>query len=215
ATPKNKRTLLTLERGSHSWDLQVAPLGLAIGTLTPQPELFDRIDIEAGENSAADQDHTLVAQSFATDKLAFAPGGGLTGADGNSLAIALAFPRFATDCESNETFLVAHFPQSPVWIRAEGFAFQAGDVPGGAAFEVDATGGAVTAVSCAPTLLAAAAPLPGDLAAKPLALGGSGRLQFASQPGAIPGWGDLASVDVTAQPKVSLPEFAVGLLRRD
>jgi hypothetical protein len=215
ATPKNKRTLLTLQRGTHSWDLQVAPLGLAIGTLTPQPELFDRIDVEAGENSAADQDHTLVAQSFAVDKLSFAPGGGLTGADGNSLSIALAFPRFATDFESNETFLVAHFPQSPVWIRVEGFAFQAGDVPGGTAFEVDATGGAVTAISCAPALLAAAAPLPGDLAARPLALSGSARLIFASQPGASPGWGVLASVDVAAQPKVSLPEFAVGLLRRD
>jgi hypothetical protein len=215
ATPKNKRTLLTLQRGSHSWDLQAAPLAIPIGALTPQPNLFDRVDIEAGENSAADQDHTLAAQSLATDKLAFAPAGGLTDADGNSLAIALAFPRFATDFESNETFLAAHFPQSAVWIRAEGFALQVGDVTSGTAFEVDATGGTVTAVSCAPALLAAAAPLSGDLAAKPLPLAGASRLNFVSQPGSAPGWGVLASADVAAQPKVSLPEFAVGLLRRD
>lgn len=214
-TPKKKRTLLTLQRGSHTWDLQVAPLNIPIGTLKPQPELFDRIDIEAGENTAADQDHTLVATSLATDKLAFAPGGGLTDADGKSLVIGLAFPRFAIDFESNETFLGAQFPQSPIWIRAEGFAFLVGDAPTGPALEVDATGGAVTAVSCAPALVATAAPLPGDLAAKPLALSGASRLNFTSQPGAAPGWGVLASVDVASQPKVSLPEFAVGLLRPD
>jgi hypothetical protein len=215
AAPKLKRTLLTLQRGVHHWDLQPAPLTLPIGTLTPQTDLFDRIDLEAGENSATDKDHTLVAESFSATGLAFAPGGGLTDADGNSLAIALAVPRFATDFETGQTFLTANFPPAPVWVRAEGFAVQVADFPIVAPFEVDASRSTINAVTCAPVLVAAAAPLAGDLAAKPLPLSGTARLNFVAQPGAAPGWGVLATADVSGQPKLSLPEFAVGLLRRD
>lgn len=215
STPKKKRTLMTLVRGSHSWDLKPTPLSFAIGTIAPQPNLFDRIDVEAGENSATDVDHLLVAQGTATDKLQLAPGGGLTDPDGKPLIVALAMPRFAIDFETTQTFLAAHFPGAPIWIRAEAFAMEVGDVGILAPFEVDADNGTVKTLTCAPVLRRAAAPLAGDLAARPLQVDGTPRLHFVSKPGTKPGWGVLAASDVAGQPKVSLPQFAVALVRRD
>ena len=40
-------------------------------------------------------------------------------------------------------------------------------------------------------------------------------MPFVTTPGPAPGWGVLAGPPVTAQPQVSLPDFAVSLLRRD
>ena len=216
-SPKNRRTLLTVARGAHDWDLAPAPLALDIGQLTAQLDLFDQIEIEAGENSAADQDHTLVAQSFSAGKLIFAPGGGLAALDGSALTLPLANARFAHDFEAAQTFLAARFSQNPVWFQVEGFAMQIAGTTAAAVFEVDATNNNVTTLNCAPTLIAAAAPLAGggDLAAKPLPLSGASLLHFVARPGTTPGWGVLAAPDISGRPKLSLPEFAVGVLRRD
>jgi hypothetical protein len=215
SAPKKKRTLMTLQRGSFNWDLKPSPLALDIGALTPQPDLFDEISIEAGENAATDVDHTLLAQSTSTDKLAFAPGGDIADLDGNPLVIPLGAPRFAVDFETNQTFLSAQFPSTPLWLQRDGFALQLGNSAGASAFEVDATGGTVTTRRCAPALLQAAAPLAGAAAARPLQLSGASLLNFVAKPGATPGWGVLAAGAVAGQPTLSLPEFAVTLLRRD
>ncbi|MEH2562957.1 hypothetical protein [Bradyrhizobium sp. AZCC 2289] len=215
STPKQKRTLMTLHRGSLNWDLKPSPLALDIGTLTPQPNLFDEIDIEAGENSATDVDHTLLAQSTSADKLAFAPGGGITNLDGHALIVPLGAARFAIDFETNQTFLSSQFPAIPLWLQRDGFALQVGNPAGASAFELDATSGTVTTHRCAPALLQAAAPLAGAAAATPLALSGTSRLNFVAKPGTTPGWGVLAAAAIATQPTLSLPEFAVALLRRD
>jgi hypothetical protein len=213
--PKQKRALMTLRRAGQSWDLKPSPLALDIGTLAPQVNLFDEIDIEAGENSATDVDHTLVAQSLSGDKLAFSPGGGLTDLDGNPLVVPLGAARFAIDFETRQTFLVGQLPADPVWLQRDGFALQVGNPAGAPPFEVNATAGSVTARLCAPVLLQAAAPLTDTVAAKPLPLGGTSLLPFVAQPGATPGWGLLAASAVAGRPTLSLPEFAVALLRHD
>jgi hypothetical protein len=215
SAPKKKRTLMTLQRGSFNWDLRPSPLALDIGALTPQPDLFDEISIEAGENSATDVDHTLLARSTSADKLAFTPGGDIADLDGNPLIIPLGAPRFAVDFETNQTFLSAQFPSTPLWLQRDGFALQVGNPVGTSAFEVDATGSTVTTRRCAPALLQAAAPLAGAAAARPLPLSGVSPLNFVAKPGATAGWGVLAAGAVAGQPTLSLPEFAVALLRRD
>ena len=215
SAPKQKRTLMTLHRGSLNWDLKPSPLALDIGTLTPQPNLFDEIDIEAGENSATDADHTLLAQSTSTGKLAFAPGGSITNLDDHALIVPLGAARFAIDFETNQTFLSAQFPATPLWLQRDGFALQVGNPAGAFAFEFDATGGSVTTRRCAPALLQAAAPLAGAAAATPLPLSGTSPLNFVAKPGTTPGWGVLAAAAIATQPTLSLPEFAVALLRRD
>jgi hypothetical protein len=213
--PKPKRTLLTLQRGSHNWSLAPSPVALAIGTLTPHANLFDRVDIEAGQSSAADVDHTLVAQSPSGEKLSFSPAGHLTDLDGQPFTVPLNAARFAIDFETSQTFLSARFPARPIWFQTEGFALEIADLANAPVFEVDATAGAVSSLTCAPALRRACAPLPGSLTAKPLPLSGTSPLHFVASPGSTPGWGVLTRTAAPGSPKLSLPEFAVGLLRRD
>jgi hypothetical protein len=214
STPKSKRTHLTMLRGSHDWDLKPVPTLLAIGSLTAQKDLFDRIDIEAGETTSDDVDHVLLAQSFSEDKLTLQLGGELKDLDDNPFTLELVRPRYAIDFEADHAVLLSHFGQKPKWLSVQGFALQVGDVWGPAPFEMEMTGGLVTALRCEPRFLQACAPLKGDAVARPLPLDGK-RLNFVAIPDTKPGWGVLAAPDVVGKPKLSLPDFAVSVLRRD
>ncbi|MBV9266765.1 MAG: hypothetical protein JO061_11405 [Acidobacteriaceae bacterium] len=211
-TPKSKRCLIAIERGLYHWSLRPNPLSIPIGKLIPRIDLFSTVGIEAGLNSATDVDHTLAALSVAANKLSLAPGGHLTDANGKKLLLPLTFPLYVHDFEARQTFLAARLSQNPVWIRAGSIAFQIADAQGTFAFQMATSKGVPTKVACTPVLLQAAAPLKG-VAARPLPLTAQSQLNFASKPGATPGWGVLASPGAT-QPRVSLPNFAVAVLRR-
>jgi hypothetical protein len=223
AHPKSKRTFMTLAAGANTWHLQPAVTDVGIGTLAAADGLFGHIAVEAGESSAGDVARVLAASSSRTDALSLKTNGPLTDLDGAPFALSLSKPTYAIAFDptadhsaGDETTLVARFAARPGWVSVADFAMLVGDAPGNPEFEADTLKGAVTSVRCAPTLLAAAAPFtaPG-IAARPLAIAPGMTLPFVTTPGPAPGWGVLAGPAVFGQAQVSLPDFAVSLLRRD
>jgi hypothetical protein len=223
AHPKAKRTHLALSAGANTWNLKLAVTDVGIGTITAADGLFSRVDIETGESAAGNVARVLVASSSRVDGLSLKVNGPATDLDGAPFTLALASPMYAVafdpspdHSQGDETSLVSRFGRKPAWVSLAGFALLVADSPGASGFEADTLKGAVTLVRCAPGFLAAAAPLPGDVAAtRPLPVAAGLMLPFVSSSGATPGWGVLAAPPVPGQAQVSLPDFAVSLLRRD
>ena len=225
AQPKSKRTLLTLLAGDVVWQLKPDPLNLSVGTLSAADGLFNRIDVETGESAAGDVARVLVASSTSSDGLALQVTGGLTDLNGNAFAFGLASPSYAIafdptpdHSQGDQTVLTAHFGGPAEWLIVEGFALLLGDAGGDPAFEVDAVKGEETSVRCEPVLLSAAAPI--SVAAgqtvitRPLRLQTKTPLPFVRVAGLAPGWG-LSIVPLPGQPRLSLPDFGVSVLRRE
>jgi hypothetical protein len=223
AHPKSRRTHLSLAAGVNTWHLTPAVTDVGIGTLAASDGLFSQIDIEAGESAATDVARVFVASSTRADALSLKVNGPLTDLDGLPFALALSQPTYAIAFDpttnhsgGDETTLLSHFGPRPVWFSVDGFALFVGDTPGFPGFEVDTLQGTVTSLRCAPAFLGAAAPLAGNaIAARPLAVTSGLTLPFVTAPGPVPGWGVIAGPPVPGQPQLSLPDFAVSLLRRD
>jgi hypothetical protein len=220
--PKAKRTLLTSFAGARQWELTPAVPDLGIGRLTAARGLFSRIEIEAGEGVKGDTARELLATSSSAAGLSLALAGGISDLDGHSFSLALAAPSYAIafdasndHTQGDETFLTARFG-SPAWLVAEGLALQVGDAAGLPGFEAETLGRTVTSVRCQPALIAAAAPMTGshDLAVQPIALADT-LLPIVTSPGASPGWGIVVGPSVPGRRRISLPDFAISLLRRD
>ncbi|HWY45334.1 MAG TPA: hypothetical protein VNX66_17685 [Candidatus Sulfotelmatobacter sp.] len=224
SSPKSRRTLLSLAAGTAIWQLRPAPLDLSIGTLKAADGLFDRIDIETGESPAGDVARVLVASSTRPDGLALRVAG-VTNLDGGTFDLALILPSYAIafdvtldHSKGDETTITARFASSPQWMVVDGFAMALGDHSGTPGFEVDASNGVETSVRCEPGLLLAAAPLAAasgaGVATRPLPLSSGPVLPIVNAAGPNPGWGVIAGV-LEGQPRISLPDFAVTVLRRD
>lgn len=223
--PKSRRTLLSLTANEIVWPLKPAVLNLSIGTLRAVEGLFGRIAIEAGESATGDAARVLVASSSRIDGLSLQVAGGITFIDGHPFGLPLVLPAYAIAFDTtpdhssgDETTLTARFGRKPEWMIADGFAMLVGDAPGIIGFELDTLNGVETAVRCEPGLLLAAAPLAvtsGEtVAARPLEFGGGQVLPIVKSAGANPGWGIIAAA-VSGQPRLSLPDFAVSVLRRE
>src|SRR5438128_1518809 len=119
---------------------------------------------------------------------------------------------------SNDGSLAAGFDPASRWMIVDGFALLVGPSPAGHGFEVDGLKGNETSVRCEPGLIAASAPFAvaaGETTiVRPAVLAPTGVLPVVKAPGARPGWGVMAG-DPGAGPRVSLPDFAVSVLRRD
>ncbi|HKE34475.1 MAG TPA: hypothetical protein VKB66_04705 [Candidatus Acidoferrum sp.] len=222
AHPKSKRTHLSLTAGTNTWQLKPAVMDVGIGTLAASDGLFRQIDIEAGESAATDVARVLAASSSRTDALSLKLKGPLTDLNGAPFALALSLPTYAIAFDptpdhslGDETTLLSRFGP-PVWFSVAGFALLVGDAIGIPGFEAATLKGVVTSVRCAPALLVAAAPLADStIAARPLSVTSGSTLPFVTAPGAAPGWGVIAGSPGPGQPQLSLPDFAVSLLRPD
>jgi hypothetical protein len=223
--PKARRALLSLAPGSHVWDLPPEVANLGIGQLAARAGLYATIDVEVGEGPTGDVARELLATSASATGLALSVAGDISDLDGHPFVLTLASPRYAIafdasadHSEGDQTFLTARFALDRAWLVADGVVAQVGDVPGAPAFEVETLKGVVTSLSCAPALLMAAAPItvsPGEsVATRPLPVANA-RLTFVATPGSAPGWGILAGPEVPGQRRISLPDFAVSVLRRD
>ena len=226
--PKPKRTMLTATVGTGVWHLKPAAMHLTIGDLTVADGLFSQIDIEAGEGAAGDTARELRATSTRTDGLQFAAAGpGITDLDGNPLTLALVHPVYAIAFDptpdhsaGDETFLTARFSPTPVWLASEGFALQVGDAQFAPPFEVDTVKGIITSVQCKPALLLASAPVPSSISGEvtgsaPLPLFSGALLPFLDAPGTPPGWGIVTGVGVPGRRRISLPDIAIAVVRRE
>ena len=225
AQPKSRRTLLHLTAGGTVWPLKPILLNLSIGTLTAADGLFDRIDIEAGESAAGDTARVLVASSSRVDGSSLKLAGGITSLDGQPFVLPLVTPTYAIAFDitsdhslGDETTLTAHFGGTSDWMIADGFALLVGDSPAAVGFELDTLKGVETALRCEPLLVSAAAPLAitggATVATRPLEFTGGQVLPIVKSAGSIPGWGIIAA-PTSGQPRLSLPDFAVSVLRRE
>jgi hypothetical protein len=222
--PKSRRTLLSLDEGAASWPLKPTLLDLSIGTLAAEDGVFDRIDIEAGEGPGGNAARVLVASSSSTDGLGLRVAG-VTDLDGGAFELplvrpsyAIAFDPTADHSQGDLTTLVARFARRPQWLVADAFAMAVADAPGAPGFEVDALDDAETSLRCEPGLILAAAPIDAPagatVATRALPLAAGQVLPIVKSAGPNPGWGVIAG-PVEGQPRVSLPDFAVTVLRRD
>ena len=223
AHPKSRRTNLSLAAGVNTWRLTPAVPDVGIGQLSASDGLFSQISIEAGESATNEVARVLVASSTRTDGLSLRMNGGLTDLNGLPFALALSKPTYgiAFDptedySQGDETTLFSRFASRPAWLSVDGFALLVGDASGLPGFEAETLDDAVTSLRCAPAFLAAAAPLEGDaVATRPLPVSGGFTLPFVTAPGPAPGWGVIAGPPVPGQPQLSLPDFAVSILRRE
>jgi hypothetical protein len=225
AHPKSKRTLLHLSAGGAVWPLKPDLLNLSIGTLTATDGLFDRIDIEAGEGATGDTARVLVATSSRTDGLSLHLADGITFLNGQPFVLPLVAPAYAIAFDTtsdhsagDETTLTAHFGQASDWMVADGFALLVGDKPAEVGFELDTLKGIETALRCEPLLVSAAAPLSisgGEtVITRPFEFTSGQVLPIVKSAGPNPGWGIIAA-PVPGQPRLSLPDFGVSVLRRE
>ena len=222
--PEPKRTLLKTPAGAHIWALSPQVTGLPVGTLSTAPGVFTAIAIEAGEGPGGDTARELLATSSSTTGSTLAVAGGFTDQNGHPFMLSLASPSYAiafdtsTDhSQGDETAVSARF-STPQWLVVEGFALLVGDSSASPSFEYQAIKQNVTSLRCEPALISAAAPLGAgsgaSVAAEPFELIGV-TLPFVPAPGSAPGWGIIAGPGGAGQPRFSLPDFNVSVLRRD
>ena len=177
-----RRSTIRLERGAHAWPgaplLPPAPEGMLTGD-----NVFDTLDIEAGESGRGAPRHALLAQSQKPQaRLAFYIADGVTGHDGQPFRLPLHAPRAATAFDPagrHHTALTAEHAPDPLWLRINNTLVQIGHPGMDSPFEMTGRGSRLRTLDYAPTLLAAAVPLAGAIA-DPLRFKDSPRLRLAA-----------------------------------
>jgi hypothetical protein len=162
--PRERRTLLAMNRGNRSWPFQ-PHLGQGDpSNLILSDSAFERIRIETGEDAGGASGRALLADSQSgRSGMTFIPDGNFAGSDGEAFRVPLRNPRYAitTDSAGRQSALVANYADEPTWVHVEGCSFEIGDSADGPAFEAVSVNGKSPRVRCAPALKQIAAPLPG------------------------------------------------------
>jgi hypothetical protein len=162
--PRERRTLLAMNRGNRSWPFQPL-LGRENGAnLVVSDSAFDRIRIETGEDVGGGAGRVLLAESQSEQSgIAFIPEGDFAGGNGTQFRMPLCNARYAitTDSHGQQSALVANYADDPTWVHAEGCSFEIGDSADAPAFEAVSVNGKAPRVRCTPALKQIAAPLPG------------------------------------------------------
>jgi hypothetical protein len=221
--PKSKRSHIGLAGTGKNWQLKPALPELPIGQLHLPRDLFDRIDIEAGEGAAGDISGVLAASSPGSAGLTLRLAGGVTDIAGNPALLpmshaiyAAAFDTSTYGLKGGDVSLSAGFEGLVSLLSVEGFVLLAG---GAGTFRADASNGTVTTVRCEPSLLRVAAPLTGgphgNVFASPLPVAAGTVLPIVAAPGMTPGWGIATGPDVAGKPRLSLADFSVSVARRE
>ncbi|MGA8184893.1 MAG: hypothetical protein WB819_14770, partial [Terriglobia bacterium] len=162
--PRERRTLLAMNRGNRSWPFRPLLGGKNAANLAVSDTAFDRIRIETGEGAGGTAGQALLAESQSgRPGIAFIPAGNFAGSDGAPFRVPLGNARYAITADSagRQEALIANYADEPVWVHAEGCSFEVGDSPDAPAFEAVSVNGQAPRVRCAPALKQIAAPLPG------------------------------------------------------
>ncbi len=162
--PRERRTLLAMNRGNRSWPFQPLLGGKNVANLAVSDTAFDRIRIETGEDAGGTAGRALLAESQSgRPGMTFIPAGEFAGSDGTQFRVPLRNARYAITADSagRQEALVANYADEPVWVHAEGCSFEIGDSPEAPAFEAVSVNGQAPRVRCTPALKQIAAPLPG------------------------------------------------------
>ncbi len=162
--PRERRTLLAMNRGNRSWPFRPLLGGENVANLAVSDTAFDRIRIETGEDAGGAAGRALLAESQSGRAgMTFIPAGNFAGSDGAQFRVPLGNARYAitADAAGRQAALIANYADEPAWVHAEGCSFEVGDSPDAPAFEAVSVNGQAPRVRCAPALKQIAAPLPG------------------------------------------------------
>jgi hypothetical protein len=162
--PRDRRTLLAMNRGGRPWPFQPLLGQEKLPNLVVSDSAFDRIRIETGEDAGGDAGRTLLAESQSGQPgMAFIPEGEFAGSDGAPFRVPLRNARYAitTDSGGQQAALVANYADEATWVHAEGCSFEVGDSEDAPALEAVSVNGQPPRVRCTPALKQIAAPLPG------------------------------------------------------
>ena len=179
-TTVSKRTLITMERGNKRWLLKPRPYKGKNWELISDADLFDRIQIEAGESGTGKIRSALIAQSDSEEtKLFFKPNGRLKDREDRPFQLPLEKPRYAIafDPAGDETALVSDFSRDGVWLQTDRIGLQLGSSPTAIPFELTGHNGRLDRMQCEPELLALTAPLSGAIV-EPISVSDGTRLAF-------------------------------------
>jgi hypothetical protein len=159
-----RRSLLAMNRAGRSWPFEPILGPRHSATLAASSNAFDRIRIEASEDSSGTFSNALVAESLGEKaEIAFVPPGNLWAGNSAPLRLPLRNARYAIvgDSLRQQAALVARYPREPIWVHAKGCSFEVGDSEDAPAFEAVSQNGQPPRIRCAPSLKRIAAPLPG------------------------------------------------------
>ncbi len=162
--PRERRTLLAMNRGNRSWPFRPMLGGENAANLAVSDTAFDRIRIETGEDAGGTAGRALLAESQSgRPGITFIPAGEFAGSDGAPFRVPLRNARYAITADSagRQAALVADCAGESTWVHAEGCSFEIGDSPDAPAFEAVSVNGQAARVRCTPALKQIAAPLPG------------------------------------------------------
>lgn len=179
-TTVSKRTLITMERGKRRWHLKPCPYEGKDWELISDANLFDRIQIEAGESSTGKVRSALVAESGSEEsKLFFKPDGRLKDREDRPFRLPLENPRYAIafDSAGDETALVSDFSRDGVWLQTDRIGLELGSSPTAIPFELTGHNGKLERMQCEPVLLTLNAPLAGAIV-EPISVNDGTRLAF-------------------------------------
>ena len=157
--PAPNRSLVVLRPGKSSWDRDLF--------LSRIPETwgrsiercaFDTITLELGEHKTGLPQRTLLAESLGdATRLSVNP------MNLDRFSLPLRNIRYSSTFGKSDdhSALLASFGSEAAWLRVDGCSLQLGDAPHADDLEITQTGARKPSVSCAPALLAIAAPLIG------------------------------------------------------
>ncbi|HSS21291.1 MAG TPA: hypothetical protein VLL54_14550 [Pyrinomonadaceae bacterium] len=183
AQPATKRTVVSLERGSHDWrHWEIAPPAeLPAGAqLKASGSPFDTIYIEAGESRKGGWIQALVAEPNDDDtRLLFQPSNKFKGILGEEFFLPLrsAMLGVTFDQQHQERVLVAQFDRESTYLQSHEYVIELGDTPGETPFALASRDGRFTRLHCAPALRSAAIQMAGA-AVQPMPCADGSRLVF-------------------------------------
>ena len=137
------------------------------GSLVVADDLFERLDLEAGESRNGNRQVAVLASESpqAHSRLFFLPHPLFRDTDDNPFTLPLAHVRYAALYEGSrsESALMASVGAEPPWLAAEGVSLHLADPKGKPAFAMVHREGRLASFHCAPSVAATIAPLAGTI----------------------------------------------------
>ena len=133
--PLTKRTLLTIDRQNYEWDLIPILYNIPIGKIKAKKNSFDRISIEAGDDST-NRKKILVATSTTSGTISLeVKQTQIENLDKTRFELGLSKSHYIIDYETGERRWISHFDENPQWLVVKGIAIQIMDNKERSSFE--------------------------------------------------------------------------------
>jgi hypothetical protein len=168
ATPPARRTLVEIERGERTWSASIPERASAGWRFSSEPNAFDAIAVETGEDHAGSRLCALIAEGTTAAIATRAHLCANIVADSGASGLPLRHLRYASASGTNSgssasSAIVARFAEDPVWLHAAAGSVQLGDAKDTRPFEIVTVDGALTSYRIEPAQIATYIPVQGSL----------------------------------------------------